>query len=89
MTRWGVGPKLVCWSVVASAPILVAGRVWPGSLRIECVPRALTLGAGLLLLVLGVPLVVAATATLHRGFPKGPPPQDLWASFSRERRPKG
>jgi protein-S-isoprenylcysteine O-methyltransferase Ste14 len=71
VTRWGIGPKWTLASVACVAPFVVAGRVWPGLFDIEVVPAGVRIVAGCLLLAVGIPFMVTALRTLHRGFPRG------------------
>lgn len=71
MTRWGVGPKFAALSVLFASPQAAASAFWPETFVVHVVPRLIAMVAGCVLLAAGIPLMVAATVTLHRGFHEG------------------
>jgi len=71
MTRWGVGPWFLAWSLVASIPLLCF-RVWgPAWTRLDLVPGVWRTVVGALLVSAGLLLWVPALVQLHTGFTDG------------------
>jgi protein-S-isoprenylcysteine O-methyltransferase Ste14 len=71
MTRWGIGPRWTLASFACAIPLVIVGRAWPDIFAIRLVPRGVQLVAGVLLLAVGIPFMVIALVTLHRGFAHG------------------
>jgi protein-S-isoprenylcysteine O-methyltransferase Ste14 len=52
-------------------PFVIAGQNWSGLFDMELVPAGARIVAGCLLLLAGIPFMVIALRTLHRGFARG------------------
>ena len=71
MTRAGVGPKWVAWSMLFSAPAIAVRMLHPEWVRIAWVPRPLVVTVGVALLAIGLPFCAMAVVTLARHFEAG------------------
>jgi protein-S-isoprenylcysteine O-methyltransferase Ste14 len=60
LSRWGVGPRIVAAAVVYATLAGLGTVLWPDASLIRQVPYSVLLIAGVVLLVLGVPMLVTA-----------------------------
>ena len=70
MSIFGVGPLFVVLAIVYSTAGLATRMAFPELLSIPYLPRSVQVGAGVVLLAIGLPFFVAALRTLRRGFPE-------------------
>jgi protein-S-isoprenylcysteine O-methyltransferase Ste14 len=71
MTRRGVGPRWIAWSLLFALPAIAVRVRYPELARIPGIPRPLVVAVGVALLAFGLPFCVAAIVTLARDFEAG------------------
>lgn len=68
MTVWGIGGRWLARSLAASVPVIVVAIVFRGPLRAVPVPPWLYCGAGILLLLVGIPFWFISAVTLKKAY---------------------
>jgi protein-S-isoprenylcysteine O-methyltransferase Ste14 len=68
MTVWGIGVKWLLWSLLASAPVIALAAVFHDSLVLTSVSPWWFYGAGLALLVIGIPFWFVSAVTLKKAY---------------------
>lgn len=66
MTVWGIGGKWLLWSLLASAPVIACGGLLRESLVVTSVSPWWFRGAGVALLLMGIPFWFVSAVTLKR-----------------------
>jgi protein-S-isoprenylcysteine O-methyltransferase Ste14 len=60
ISRWGVGPSILLLTLAYAAIAGLATRLWPDVCSVTAVPRLVFLVAGLVLLLVGIPMLVVS-----------------------------
>lgn len=68
MTVWGIGGKWLFWSLLASAPVIASAYTFHDSLAVTAISPWWFYGAGVLLLLVGIPFWLLSAFTLKRAF---------------------
>ncbi len=68
LSRWGVGPRILATAAAYAALGGAATCLWPTVCRISWPPPAVFVTAGLMLLVLGVPMWLIAVRAVMRAY---------------------
>jgi protein-S-isoprenylcysteine O-methyltransferase Ste14 len=71
MTHFGVGPKIFVPGIVYDIFAGLATHYWPGGFLIRAIPDSILAGAGIVLLILGVPLWAMGVWTIVHAFRRG------------------
>lgn len=68
MSKWGVGPIFVLFSIVYVAIMLAISHYYKPLFHIKLVPYALVLALGIVLIVIGIPFYVLSIKAIVRAF---------------------
>jgi protein-S-isoprenylcysteine O-methyltransferase Ste14 len=71
MTPWGVGPRFSVLSVIYAVFILELSRFYDPLFKMRVIPHRILAAAGIALILVGIPFVVAALVTVMRAFNAG------------------
>jgi protein-S-isoprenylcysteine O-methyltransferase Ste14 len=63
LSRFGVGPRILLTAAVYAVVAATATRLWPEVCRISTIPYCLFLTFGIALILVGVPMLLAAVRT--------------------------
>jgi protein-S-isoprenylcysteine O-methyltransferase Ste14 len=71
MTHFGVGPKIMAPAIAYDIVAGIATHFWPNVFLIRSVSVSILVGAGIVLLIFGVPMWAIAIRTIVRAFKRG------------------
>ncbi len=71
MTHFGVGPRIFLPGIAYDVLAGLATHFWPGVFLMRLIPGSILAGAGILLLIFGVPMWAIAVWTIARAFGRG------------------
>ena len=71
MTHFGVGPKIFVPGIIYDILAGLATHFWPGVFLIRTISNSILAGAGIVLLILGVPMWAMGVWTIVRAFRRG------------------
>jgi protein-S-isoprenylcysteine O-methyltransferase Ste14 len=71
MTHFGVGPKIFLPGIACDVIAGIATHFWPDVFLIRWVSGSISAGAGIVLLILGIPMWAIAVWTIVRAFRRG------------------
>lgn len=68
LSRFGVGPKIILSAAAYAALATAATNAWPEACMVQFVPRGVLRAAGAILVILGIPMWVAAVVSVMRAY---------------------
>jgi protein-S-isoprenylcysteine O-methyltransferase Ste14 len=71
ITRWGIGPKFTCISVVYAASVFLLNHIYFPFLRFTLFSTTINMIVGSVLVVIGIPIFLLPTFTIDRYFYEG------------------
>ncbi len=71
ITRWGIGPQFTLLSVIYAAIILFLHYAYFSSLTFTIISRWINLIAGIILILIGLPLFIISGIMVHKYFNEG------------------
>ena len=71
MTRWGIGPKFTCISVVYAASVFLLNHIYFPFLRFTLLSNTVNVIVGIILIAIGIPIWVIPAFTINRYFYEG------------------
>jgi protein-S-isoprenylcysteine O-methyltransferase Ste14 len=71
MTRWGIGPKFTCISVVYAASVFLLNHIYFPFLRFTLLSNTVNVIVGIILIAIGIPIFVIPAFTIDKYFFEG------------------